>query len=312
MRLSFFSPPYLPLTWARQLDKLAKQSAASQLSSFPPTVCSSLPRELRDQIYDYLWTEDYVEELDSVISARDAPPWLSSSDISSSNLPVPFFADAAIVGSEFAKEAAVWYFRMLTGAEINYRHVRGYLERDTFGSMTFMPRDVINILTIDVRFEFNSRVTGEIAYAALRDSMNSLSLLQDQKNLSTIEIYLSQSLQFSRALFHVLDIIAPAYHALEGRAGPKIKVMGYQFFTPAWRNEGEPTTKKKSCATVELMNYYFAGTPEEWLAMKEEEIKADPKPQRRQKCYEVRIACSIQTMWLLMCVGPENYSQQPR
>lgn len=272
---------------ARRLEELAKQCAFLQCNAVTAIVCQSLPRELRDQIYDYLWKSDYVEELDSILSSKYAPPWLSSGDIASLNLKVPFFADPAIVDSNFANEAAMWYFRMLTRAEFDYRHVRGYLQRDTFGSMKFIPRNAIRRLTIDIDWDIQKNE--DFAYAALRDSMNSLLMLKDHKNL-TIEIYLCRHLQFSSTLFPVLDIIKPIFHILETK-GPGIKVMGYQFFTPAWKEDHGRTEEKKTYATVELMNCYFQVTPKEWLALKDEEIKAIPQSRLREKCYEVRIAC---------------------
>lgn len=273
------------------LQRLAKQCSQLQCAPLAATILASLPRELRDYIYNFLWTADggSVEKLNSAISSHDAPTGLSSHDIASLDLPVPFFADATFVGNSFAEEAAIWYFRMLSCVEVDYRYVRGYLERNTFGSMPFVPSNVIRQLTITIEWLIHDG--GGVDYVALQDSMNSLLMLQDRTDLA-IELYLSRDLQFSRTLFHVLEAIKPVFHTLEQKkSGTQIKVMGYQFFTPAWRHT--PTTthtpQAKTHATVELLNYYFAGTPEQWLALKEEEIQAIPQTQRREKCQDVRI-----------------------
>ncbi|KAJ4373377.1 hypothetical protein N0V83_003672 [Neocucurbitaria cava] len=280
------------------LQSLATQCSQLQCAPLAATILTRLPpRELRDYIYNFLWTADdgVVEKLDAAMSAHDAPTGLSSHAIASLDLPVPFFADATFVGRSFAEEAAMWYFRMLSCVEVDYRYVRGYLERSTFGPMLFIPSTVIRQLTITIEWLIHDG-GGRLDYAALQDSMNSLLVLQDRREDLAIEVYLSRDLQFSRTLFHVLEAIKPVFHALEQKkSGTTIKVMGYQFFTPAWRHTSLPTTTttpqgKKTHATVELLNYYFdAGTPEQWLAMKDKEIEAIPQAQRREKCQDVRI-----------------------
>ncbi|KAH7389941.1 hypothetical protein BKA66DRAFT_568849 [Pyrenochaeta sp. MPI-SDFR-AT-0127] len=265
-----------------RLDALTRDCAALQNPHLTAMIQARLPREIRDQIYDHLWTVDDVEKLDSVISSEYAPHWLSSNDIASLILPVPFFVNPLFVGCSFADDASVWYFRMRSRAEIKYHHVRGFLERNSFGFMPFIPRDIIRRLTINIEWAVGDRV--ELAYAALRDSMNSLLLLQDREDLD-IHIYLSRDLQFSQTLFHVLEIIKPVIHMFE-RKGPKIKVMGYQFFTPAWRDHLDPIPKE-TFATVELLNYYFKGTPEEWLSMKNKELLAITQLQRKDMCLAI-------------------------
>lgn len=241
---------------------------------------SHLPRELRDLVYDYLWTEEQVDEMDIRLSSTYTTSGLDSRYTEGRPLPVPFFADATLIGKECAEEAAIWYFRKLTQSEVHYRCVRAYLNRDSFGAMPLRVRDMIRRLVIAIDWKLGD----EIDYESLRDNMNSLLALKDHKDL-TIEIYLDRKLQWSRMLFHTLDTIRPVFEILH-QTSVTFKVLGDGFFSPGCSGYLR-TLKGEAFETSEQLNYYFAGTPQDWLAMKVDEIGSEPKVWRRDKCFEV-------------------------
>jgi hypothetical protein len=273
----------------RPLKKLAESCAALICPPVAASVHANLPLELRDQIYEYLW-EEHINTIDRIISLSynfyNTEPEEFILQRRDWVLPAPCIADARFIGEDFAREAATLFFRKLTEAEVDYRLVRAYLEMEKFGNMTFHPRDIIRRLTIDIAWSISPREI--FAYADLQDSLNSLLTLPIREDFSII-IYLSRDLQFSRDLFCVLDTIKPSYQALV-KKGMKIKVLGWQFFTPRWRDPRDIETDikpKQTCSTAEQLSYYFDRTPEEWLQMKEAEICDIKQPQRKMKCLEV-------------------------
>jgi hypothetical protein len=248
-------------------------------------MCKVLPAELRDQVYDYLWDRASLNVLDGKIAlpyvkvyeSRVTHDWCLS---------VPILANTSFVGESFARGAATYFFRMMTKAEVHYRLVRAYLQIKTFGNMSIRPCDVIRFLKIDVAWSLSGG--GRFAYSDLRENLKSLLDLPARDDF-TIEIFLPRDMQLSRTLYHVLDIIRPIYHSLVQK-GVKIKVLGFRFFTPSWREHSKKETGKTSptkYTTAELLNCYFDMTTEAWFLMKEAEIAAIKKPQRMQKCFEV-------------------------
>jgi hypothetical protein len=281
------------LMFDRDLRKIAEDCAILLCPPVTMSVHVGLPRELRDQIYDHLWEQKWIDSVDEFIAtshkAYKGKLNPSTQSLRDWVLPAPYFANARFVGENFAREAATRFFRALTETEVHYTMVRAYLDVETFGNMAFRPREVIRHLTIDVAWSVSE--WEELAYSDLWDCMNSLLALQVRNDL-TIDIYLSRDLQFSRNLFHVLDTIKPAYQTLVQK-GVKIKVLGYRFFTPRWRNHEDINANmrpKRLCTTAEQMSYYFDRTPEDWLQMKEAEINVINPPQRRMKHLEVRYA----------------------
>jgi hypothetical protein len=128
----------------------------------------------------------------------------------------------------------------------------------------------------------------EVSYSDLQSTLDSLLALPVRDDLAIV-IYLGHDIQYSRNMFCVLDMIKPVFQTLVQR-GVKIKVLGYRFFTPRWRNtdDDEPgVATKRPCTTAERLNYYFDHTPDEWFAMKEAEPRAIKQPLRRQRCLEV-------------------------
>lgn len=245
------------------------------------------PLELRNQIYSYLWDEQAVRHLTSCIEEivntqsdlRLSQDWV---------LQVPYFADANFVGESFAREAATLFFRLITDAEIHYRLVRSFLKMSSFGNMSLCPRDIIRRLVIDVGFTQIGYYRVNVILSDLIDNLQSLLALPAKDDFEIV-IYLDRALQYSHTLFKFLEAIKPTYHALVQK-GMKIKVLGYQFFTPAWRNPNdirEEATIRRPRTTAEQLNYYFAMTPIEWLDMKEGEINTIKQPVRREKCTEV-------------------------
>lgn len=81
---------------------LGEQCTITICQPFATTFLTRLPRELRDQIYDYLWDRDSVDCVDEeIFQLRYEREW---------NYPAPFFADAKFMGDAFAREAATWLF----------------------------------------------------------------------------------------------------------------------------------------------------------------------------------------------------------
>ncbi|KAH7406750.1 hypothetical protein DE146DRAFT_404098 [Phaeosphaeria sp. MPI-PUGE-AT-0046c] len=246
------------------------------------------PLELRDQVYSYLWDEQAVHRVESQIG--DVTNELSELHLSKDwTLQVPHFADANYVDEPFAREAATLFFRVITALEVQYRSVRRFLKMSSFGNMSLCPRDIIRRLVIDVKFAPVGRSYRRIIVLAdLRDNLESLLTLPVRDNFEII-IYIDREIQFSRTLFKTLEIMKPIYHALVQK-GMKIKVLGFQFFTPAWRNPDdirEEATVGRPCTTAEQLNYYFEMTPMEWLDMKEGELNAIKQPLRRERCMRI-------------------------
>jgi hypothetical protein len=248
------------------------------------------PRELRDQVYDYLWEQPYVDDVDAAISIpprffKNAP----NNPVSQKQnmiLRMPFFADARFVGEDFAKEAATFFFRTLTDAELHYQFVSTYLRIERLGNMEFRPREVTRRLIIDIAWSISQQK--EVSYPDLQDTLDSLLTLPVRDDLAIV-IYLGRDLQYSRNMFCVLDMIKPVFQALVQK-GVNIKVLGYRFFTPRWRDsaDNEPGgVTKRPCTTAEQLNYYFDRTSDEWFEVKEAELKAIEQAVRRQKCLEV-------------------------
>jgi hypothetical protein len=221
-----------------------------------------------------------VHEMDSSISKFALATSMDQSTMAPIDLPVPRFANAHFMGNDFAEEAATYYFRVRRIAEIDYRCVRAYLERDRFGPLIFLVKNAIRRLTIKIDWDMcKGTYSGEdFAYEALSDSMDSLHLLQNHKDMA-IEIFLHTDMQFCPSLYRVLDTIMPVFLLLR-EANVNIKVLGYEWFSQVDADDD---------ATSEQLNYYFTRTPEEWLDMKAEEIKAIPEAKLRRRCRRVSI-----------------------
>ncbi|KAF2034049.1 hypothetical protein EK21DRAFT_57280 [Setomelanomma holmii] len=251
---------------------------------FAAAVHASLPQELRDQIYDALWDEETRKRLDDLIG-RSYHSLHESGELNNWILPGPFFTEPTYIGEHFAKEALTYFFRMVSQAEVHYRAINHFLEIDQFGRMEFRPIDILRVLTINVEWTFR-----DLAYDDLRENMESLLTLPVREDFEIV-IYIDRNLQFSRHLFHILELIRPVYHALVAE-GVKIKVLGYRFFTVRWREQAIATDNdsdgpKLQYETAEQLNYYFNGTAEEWLQMKDAEIRKIKRTPRRLKNLEV-------------------------
>jgi hypothetical protein len=267
-----------------RVDQIATMCADLQLCpAFTDIILGKLPRELRDQIYDYLWTEECIESMDGAISF--APRYYFSDEAGTNvlDLPVPRFANATFVGVDFASEAAARYFRSLSNAEIDYRYVRAHLERNNFGPMEFAVRDNIQHLVMRVDETYGTIFPGKrIASRALDDSMNSLLMLKDNRNLR-VEIYLEPGMQWSMAFYQALEVIKPVFLTL-CEANIDIRVLGYDFFSTTEDDDADIFS--------EQLNYYLtAASPGEWLDMKAKEIKEIPPGPLRQRCN--RVSCSF-------------------
>jgi hypothetical protein len=251
--------------------------------------------------YDYLWTDELVHELDNKISAFAMATRMDQDTMEAIDPPVPPFANSHLVGNEFAGEAAVHYFRMRMVAEVDYRCVRAYLERTRFGPMPFLVQSVIRRLAIKIDWDMCKYYSGEIfEHEALKDSMESLRVLQDHKDM-TIEIYLHPDLQFCRSLYHLLETIKPGYLQLR-EANVDIRVLGYKWFSGM---EAHTDT------TSEQLNYYFTRTPKEWLELKADEIKTIPDEKLRR--LSKRVSTSIASKVSLTLVSDtEDYSSSFR
>ncbi|KAF5849233.1 hypothetical protein GGP41_006155 [Bipolaris sorokiniana] len=263
-------------------------TACSELELCHPLtslILSRLPRELRDQIYDLLWDDKHAEHLDAALSI--IPDAVKISDQPILDLPplsVPPFANSEFVGIEFASEAATRYFRAITVAEINHRCVRAHLNRNRFGPMCFPIKEAINSLTISVD-ENSSYGLGMSRFAktALEDSLDSLLMLKSNRHLK-VKIYLPCRIQYKKGLFEVLETIRPFFATFRD-ANMDVRVLGYDFFNPI-EDDSE-------WIFSEQLNYYFNGTPEEWLEMKTKEVKEIADTRQRKACKSVRNSCSI-------------------
>jgi hypothetical protein len=246
---------------------------------FTAIILEKLPRELRDQIYDYLWMGQYIESMDQAISF--APKYYLSDEAGTTapDLPVPRFANATFVGVDFASEAAARYFRSLSNAELDYRYVRVHLERNNFGPMEFAVRDNIQHLVMTIDEKHGTIYPGKrIASRALDDSMNSLLMLKDNRSLR-VEIYLEPGMQWSLAFYQALEVIKPVFLTL-CEANINIRVLGYDFFSTTEDDDADIFSE-------ELNRYLTAATPVEWLDMKAKEIKEMPPGPFRQRCNRV-------------------------
>jgi hypothetical protein len=201
------------------------------------------------------------------------------------DLPVPPFANSHLVGNEFAQETATYYFRMRRIAEVDYRCVRAYLERDRFGPMPFLVKNVIRRLVIKIDWDmckhtyFGEDSREDFAYDALADSIASLLILRHHKDMA-IEIYLHPDMQFCPSLYRVLETMKPGYLSLR-EANVNIKVLGYEWFSVMDADDD---------TTSEQLNCYFTRTPEEWLDMKAKEIRAILEAKLRKRCKRVSIS----------------------
>jgi hypothetical protein len=260
------------------------------LQPFADIVHASLPAELRELTYDCLWDDHFTDYVDSQISAectlnddvRNSQDWI---------LEAPSFADAKFVGDAFAREAATYFFRWATGAEVHYRCAKAFLNMKHFGGMSFRPRDVIRRLTVNIEYSFTSQNAIDFDFYELHENLDSLLSLPVKDDFA-IDIYVSRDMQFSCNLFIVLEILRPIYFDLVHK-GHKVRVLGYRFFTPAWRRWSvgnviyEIPRTRPTCTTAEQLNHYFHMLPEEWLAMKTKEISKMKPPQRMLKCWAV-------------------------
>ena len=66
-------------------------------------VYNRLPRELRDQIYSYLWDDDAIRAINSIVlrPSNDNKPLLPK---------LPIFVDAKFVGAPVTNEAIEWLY----------------------------------------------------------------------------------------------------------------------------------------------------------------------------------------------------------
>ncbi|KAH6872693.1 hypothetical protein BKA58DRAFT_438797 [Alternaria rosae] len=259
------------------IDQIAATCADLQLCpSFTAIILRKLPPELRDQIYHHLWMEEQIKSMDQAISFVPKHHSLDEAGTKVQDLPVPRFANAALVGEDFASEAVATYFRDLSKFELDYRYVRACLERDHFGSMPFSFKEAIRHLVITVDEDFGNLYSGKkIACRALSDSMNSLLMLRERQCLS-VEIYLGPDMQWRLALFQALEVIKPVFLMLR-KANIDVKILGYDFFSTTEDDDADVLS--------EQLNIYFtASTPEEWLEMKAKEIKEMPQGPLRQRC----------------------------
>ncbi|KAB2105704.1 hypothetical protein AG0111_0g5635 [Alternaria gaisen] len=259
------------------VDRIATACADLQLcSSLTAIILAKLPRELRDHVYDYLWTGEHVKSMDKAISFVPQHCFSDEAVINAPELPVPRFANVTFVGLEFASEAATRYFRVLSSAELDYRYVRAHLERNRFGPMRFSVKNEIRRLVMTIDESAGTIYPGtRIAREALNDSMNSLLMFKDHQNIS-IEIYLEAGMQWSLAFYQALEVIKPVFMTLR-EANIDIKVLGYDFFSTT---EDDDT----DILSEQLNHYLTAGKPEEWLDMKAREVKSIPRGLLRQRC----------------------------
>lgn len=287
------------LTISSEINDIATACAGIQLSSLSAIVIKRLPpRELRDQVYvsiqptsyrrykgltslrsyGYLWTNKRVRIMDESLSSYSGKKSLGQAGVQTAEIPVPQFANSVFVGDVFASEAAALYFRTLIGAEIDYRCVRNHLEREKIGAMPFPLAKTIRRLTIKIEEEYIGWV---IDYEVLKDCIQSLLMLKDHSGIC-VEIYLNSNIQYSGALFRVLETIKPVFFALRDTK-VEIKVLGYNFFSLL--------EDDKSDAFSEQLNYYFMGTPQEWLEMKKTENREIPGVSLRNQCKRVSTSC---------------------
>jgi hypothetical protein len=234
----------------------------------PFTACvrAAFPAELRNHIYDYLWDKDETDFVDGHISSsplgksdpRFSSPWVIN---------VPFFADTHFADTQFALEAAAYFFRSASTAEAHYRFVRAFCEMSKFGNLSIRPINIIRRLSINIAWQIYQ--WQDFSYSEFRENMEYLLTLPVKDDFEIV-IYLPRCMQFSRLLFHILETLRPIYKALVEK-DMKMKVLGYDFFLD---DEAE-------VGMAEQLNYYFDRTPEMWFAMKEVEINAIQRQDRK-------------------------------
>ncbi|USP80337.1 uncharacterized protein yc1106_07611 [Curvularia clavata] len=263
----------------KQLDDIATKCSEIQLCpALVQPILSTLPRELRDYIYDLLWSSHDIKCVDKVMSSVPAGiRYQNQPAVHLPDLPVPIFANPSLVGTEFAAEFALRYVRALTAAEIDHRCVRAHLNRDRFGSLHFPFKRFINCLTITVGCDSFGFIES-FAEAAWRDSLDALLTLKDDRSIKII-IYLSTWMQYRVRLFEVLEVTRPFFYKFRENS-MNVKVFGYDFFNPIEDDTGDIYS--------EQLNHYFDRTPEEWLDMKAKEIKEIPDAKQRRACKGVR------------------------
>jgi len=221
--------------------------------------------------------------MDESLSSFSGKKSLVRASMETPEISVPRFANATLVGIEFASEAAVLYFRALIGAEIDYRCARAHLERENVGEMPCPVAKTIRRLTIKIEEEYTGWA---IDYKVLKECMQSLLLLKDHDGIC-IEIYLNSSIQYSGALFRVLETIKPVFLALCATK-VKIKVLGYNFFSLLEDKSGDVFS--------EQLNYYFMGTPQEWLDMKKIENREIQEVLLRNQCKRVSTSYPVKRL----------------
>ncbi|KAJ6192586.1 hypothetical protein J3E72DRAFT_434682 [Bipolaris maydis] len=99
-------------------------------------------------------------------------------------------------------------------------------------------------------------------------------MLKGNRHLK-VKIYLPWHIQYKKGLFEVLETIRP-FLATFRNANMNVSVLGYDFFNPI--------DDDSEWIFSEQLDYYFHGTPEEWLEMKAKEIKEIADAKQRKAC----------------------------
>jgi hypothetical protein len=228
------------LTSRRALTELIEQCASLWCSSIAASVHARLPREVRDAIYDHLWDQKSREDLDKKISA----PYIGACDSRVHKewvLKAPFFSDARFMGHTLAHEAAARFFRTLK-ARVAFQVLPVFLRIERFGSMELRPIDFMRCLTVDVGWA-NLKLKA-LACRDLRHSLVSLLQLPIKEDFAIV-LSLGPNVHLSQDLFVALEIIRPTYQALVAK-GVKIKVLGFHFFPPGWREDRDILATKST------------------------------------------------------------------
>lgn len=269
----------------RNLKRIARDISLLECRPFAALVFDKLPRELRDQVYDYLWQGVDADFLDREISC--VPEFFHRNDDNEWVLRAPFYAAADFVGPHFAREAALWYFQKLTNAEVDYKAVHDFLRMKEFGNQAFTPVTTLRTLNIALDWDISNRSKENyyIDQDALRFNLQSLLTLKPHEDFSVV-LYLDRNLQFSREMFHALETIRPIYHDVV-KSGLNFKVLGFRFFTPAWRRNGSKKVTRPIKATSEQLNHYFEMNPEDWLVLIGKELNQIKQRDRRRACQQV-------------------------
>ena len=272
----------------RALRETAEKYSALVCHPFARTVPARLPRELRDQVYDYLWDQTSRGRVEEWFSpSTDAED--DDGSLQNCVLTAPHFAHATFVGEDFASEAVTWFFSMLKKPEVDYRRAQTYIQMKNFGSVTIRPIDVIRHLAIWVECGMFGRPNyKDIPWENLRINLESLLGLPVRDNL-VLEIRISENLQFTHELFRVLVTIRPVYHALVEKQ-VNIKVLGNNFIIARLADDPKVAAEQgRPRNDAEQLNCYFDGTPEEWFLKKEVDILAIEEARRRISCMKVSL-----------------------